>query len=49
MTSTSGSRLWGIVTGRVCAGHDAAALVSVDQLNGQGNRAVTRDAQTGPT
>jgi hypothetical protein len=49
MTSTSGSRLWDIVTGRLCAGHDAAALVSVDQLNGQGNRAVTRDAQTGPT
>jgi hypothetical protein len=48
-TSTSGSRLWRILTGRLCASHDPAAVIIVDQLYSQGNRALTRDAQTGPT
>jgi hypothetical protein len=43
-TSTSGSHLWGIVTGSVSAGHDAAAQVIVNHLYGQGYRILTRDA-----
>ena len=31
-TWTSGTHLWGMVIGRVGAGHDTAALVIVDQL-----------------
>jgi hypothetical protein len=48
-SSTNGTDLWGIVHGRVGAGHDTAAQVIVDELYSQGDQILTLDVQTGPT
>jgi hypothetical protein len=48
-TWTSGTHLWGMVIGRVGAGHDTAALVIVDQLYNQGNPSSYPGRTDGPT